>query len=224
MNTHKGHRQRVKSRYLAEGLDSFEDHEILEMLLFYCIPMKDTNDLAHRMLNEYGSLANLFEADVNDICKRCGVSENTAIFLSLIPSLTRRYYKSKLGEKVVINSSSKAGEYAIALFAGRTYEAFYVICLDANNRVKHATLLQEGTIDEVNAYPRLVVEAAIRHKANSVILMHNHPGGTLYPSSMDIKLTKRIVIVLEAISINVMDHIIVADDRYFSFAENKLFE
>ncbi|TEB07133.1 hypothetical protein Psch_00676 [Pelotomaculum schinkii] len=216
---HEGHRQRVKGRYLAEGLDSFEDHQVLELLLFYCIPMKDTNELAHKIIGEFGSLANIFEADPKDICKRCGVSENTAILLSIIPSLTRRYFKGKWGEKPVLSSSTKAGEYAVSLFTGRTYEVFYVICLDSQNRVNYAVLVHEGTINETPVYPRIIVETVLRHQANSVILAHNHPGGSMRPSDADLQITKRIIAALEAISVHVADHIIVAGDRYFSFAE-----
>ena len=216
---HEGHRQRVKARYLAEGLDAFEDHQVLEMLLFFCIPMKDTNELAHKMIREFGSLAGLFEADPKDIGRRCGVSENTSILISLIPSLTRRYFKGKWGDKPVLNSTSKAGEYAVSLFTGRTYEAFFVICLDAQNKVNYAALVHEGTINEAAVYPRLIVEAALRHQANSIILAHNHPGGSIQPSSADIDVTKKIITAVEAISIKVMDHIIVAGDKFCSFAE-----
>lgn len=216
---HEGHRQRVKSRYLAEGLDSFEDHQILEMLLFFCIPMKDTNELAHKMLLEFGSLPGLFEADPKDICKRCGVSENTAILVSLMPSLARRYFKGKWGDKPVLNSSSKAGEYAVSLFTGRTYEAFFVICLDSQNRVNYAAMVHEGTINEAPVYPRVIVETALRHQANSIILAHNHPGGSMQPSGADIEITKKITAAIEAISIKVVDHIIIAGDKYLSFAE-----
>lgn len=221
-NLHEGHRQRVKSRYLNEGLDAFEDYQVLELLLFYSVPMRDTNELAHKMINEFGSLAGLFEADPKDVCRRCGVSENTAILLSLIPSLARRYFKGKWGDKPVLNSSTKAGEYAVSLFTGRTYEVFYVICLDAQNRVNYAAMVHEGTINEAPVYPRLIVETALRHQANSVILAHNHPGGSLQPSRADIEVTKKIITALSAISITVVDHIITAGDKYFSFAEKGL--
>ncbi len=221
-NVHAGHRQRVKDRYLLEGLDAFEDHQVLELLLFYAIPRKDTNELAHRMIKEFGSLAGLFEANAKDIARRCDVSENTAILISLIPSLSRRYFLGKWGEKPIINSSSKAGEYAISLLAGRIYEVFYVICLDTQNRVNHADMVHEGTINEAAIYPRLIVETALRHQASSVILAHNHPGGSIQPSGADISVTKRIVTALESISIKVLDHIIVAGDRYTSFAERGL--
>lgn len=219
---HDGHRQRVKERYLSEGLDSFQDHEVLEFLLFFCIPMKDTNELAHKMILEFGTLAGLFEADPMEISKRCGVSENTAILVSSVTSFARRYNKVKQGAKPVLNSSSKAGEYVKTLFIGKTYEAMYVICLDSQSRLNHAKLVHEGTINEVTVYPRLVVETALRYKAISVILAHNHPGGTLHPSKADVEMTKRVMIALEAISISVMDHIIVASDKYVSFAEKGL--
>jgi DNA repair protein RadC len=221
-NLHQGHRQRVKARYLEEGLDAFADHQVLEMLLFYCIPMKDTNELAHKMIREFGSLAGLFEADAKAICERCQVSENTAILVSLIPKLAGRYYKGKLGDRPVLGNPQAAGAYIKTLFAGRTYEAFYVISLDSQNRVNHATLVHEGTINEAPVYPRLIVEAALRHKANTIIVAHNHPGGSLRPSKGDIEVTKTIREATEAIAIRVVDHIIVAGDQFFSFADNGL--
>ncbi|MDD2212889.1 MAG: DNA repair protein RadC [Clostridia bacterium] len=219
---HQGHRQRVKARYLKEGLDAFADHQVLEMLLFYCIPMRDTNELAHKMIREYGSLAYLFEADPQDIANRCKVSENTALLVSLIPSLARRYFKGKWGDKPILDNSSKAGDYALSLFTGRIYEVFYVICLNSQNRVNYAALVHEGTINEAPVYPRIIVETALRHQANSIILAHNHPGGSLQPSSADIQITRKIMTAVEALSIKVVDHIIVAGDKYYSFAEKGL--
>ncbi|KJS88413.1 MAG: DNA repair protein RadC [Peptococcaceae bacterium BICA1-8] len=221
-NVHKGHRQRVKERYLKEGLDSFADHQVLELLLFYAIPMKDTNELAHRMIKEFGSLALLFEAHPQEITQRCGVSENIAILVSLIPPSSRRYFKGKWGDKPVLNSSQKSGEYAVTLFAGRIYEVFYLICLDTQNRVVHAVLVHEGTINEAPVYPRIIVETALRHQAHSVILAHNHPGGSLNPSKADIDVTQRIKTALNPIDIKVIDHIVVAGGKYVSFAEQGL--
>ncbi|MBC3887811.1 DNA repair protein RadC [Acetobacterium paludosum] len=221
-NPHQGHRQRVKNRALLEGIDSFEDHQILELLLFYCIPMKDTNELAHQLIKAYGSLSGVFDADPVDLCKMAGVTENTGVLLSLMPALARRYNQGKFKEKAVLDSTSRAGEYAVALFTGRLYEVFYVICLDSQNRVNHACLLHEGTINEAPVYPRLIVETALRHQAASIILAHNHPGGSRQPSRADVDVTKKISLATEAIAIPVADHIIVAGDGYYSFAENRL--
>lgn len=219
---HTGHRKRVRERFLKEGLDAFEDHQVLELLLFYSIPYRDTNELAHRLIKKYGSLSGVFEADPMDLMSTPGVGYNTAVFLSLIPSVARIYFRDRWGNKVVLNSSAKAGEYAISLFAGRPYEVFYVISLDAQNRVNHATLVHEGTINEAPVYPRTIVEAALRHKAANVIIAHNHPGGSLNPSRADIEVTKKISKVLAGISIKVVDHIIVAGGKYLSFAEKGL--
>jgi len=221
---HAGHRDRVRERYLTEGLDAFRDHEVLELLLFYCIPKRDMNPVAHALIQEYGSLSGLFEADPRDVARRCGLSEATAILLSLAGPLTRRYLKQRWGDRPMLGTSSRAGEYAVSLFSGRPYEVFYVICLDAQNRVNHAALVHEGTLNEAPVYPRLIVEAALRHKANSVILSHNHPGGSLSASGPDLDVTRRIKAALTPISIPVVDHIIVAGEKYASLAEQGLME
>jgi DNA repair protein RadC len=219
---HDGHRERLKNRFIFEGLDNFEQHQVLELVLFYCIPRKDTNEIAHELINKYGSISGVFEADYKDLAEQTGVGKNSALLLNLIPSLSRLYLKDKCGERPVLNSSVKAGEFIVSLFAGRIYEAFYVICLDAQNKVNHAALVHEGTINEAPIYPRIIVETALRHQANSVILAHNHPGGSLRASSADIEATKRIKSALEGISIKVVDHIISAGSKYLSLAEEGL--
>ncbi|NLO99660.1 MAG: DNA repair protein RadC [Clostridiaceae bacterium] len=223
-NVHEGHRGRIKERYMEEGLDNFSDHEVIELLLFYSIPQRDTNALAHRMIKEFGTLHDLLEADPRDIERRCNVSLNTAILVSLAAPLSRRYLRQKWGNRPVVNSSSIAGNYALSLFAGRVYECFFVICLNSQNRVNHSALVHEGTINEAPVYPRIIVETALRHKANSIILAHNHPGGSLKASNADIDVTRKICQALKTISINVVDHIIVAGDRYLSFAEQGLLD
>jgi DNA repair protein RadC len=219
---HQGHRERIKNRFLNEGLDHFNQHQVLEFLLFYTIPRKDTNPLAHTLVKRYGSLVGVLEAGYEDLAKVEGISRNTAIFLSLIPHLCRRYINDKQGNKPQLNSSAKAGEYARTLFYGRQYEMFYVICLDSQNRVNHAALVHEGTIDSAPVYPRLIVETALRHKAAAMILAHNHPGGSLKPSAADLDATRKICNACDAISIRVVDHIVVAGDKYFSFADKGL--
>jgi DNA repair protein RadC len=219
---HEGHRSRLKSRFLEEGLDGFEDHQILELLLFYAIPRRDTNEFSHSLINKYGSLSGVLEADPKDLAKIPGVGENSAILLALIPSLARIYLKDRWGTRPSLDSTAKAGEYVLTLCAGRTYEVFYVICLDAQYHVIYPALVHEGTIDQAPVYPRIIVETALRHKAHSVILAHNHPGGSATPSPQDIEVTKRIQIALEQISISVLDHIIAAGEQYVSCSEKGL--
>ncbi|MCL2462445.1 MAG: hypothetical protein FWF44_07245, partial [Defluviitaleaceae bacterium] len=146
-NVHKGHRERMRKKYLQDGLDNFEDHEILEILLFYCIPMKNTNELAHELIAEFGSLTVLFESDPVEIMRRGKVSEATAVLISMIPSLANHYFVSKWERNTRMNSSETAGKYAVSLFAGKTVELFYVMCLDAQRHLIHATKISEGTVD-----------------------------------------------------------------------------
>lgn len=221
-NVHAGHRKKLKQRFIEEGLDSFEDHQVLEMLLFYSIPRRDTNEIAHRLIKKFGTLEAIFDSTPEQLMEKGEVTENTAVLLTMIPELARKYMLLKHGKKPVLDSPAKAGEYITKLFIGRNYEAFYVCCLNSQNQLNYAALVHEGTINEAPVYPRLIVETALRHQANSVILAHNHPGGSLRPSAADIEVTRRIYEALKAISIKVVDHIIASGNNYFSFAENGL--
>ncbi|MGI6361957.1 MAG: RadC family protein [Bacillota bacterium] len=221
-NVHKGHRKRLKSRYHKEGLANFEDHQVLEMLLFFAIPHRDTNDLAHQLLNEYGSFSAVLEADPLDMIKIKGVGEHTALLLTILPEILGRYQKDKSGRNLYIQDTESLAKYAVSLMVGQQNEAFYLICLDAQNKVNNAAMLHVGTINEVTVYPRSVVETAIRHNAKSVALVHNHPSGNLTPSVNDMNLTYKLMDIMQEISISVVDHIIVSNDRYLSFAEKGL--
>ena len=207
---------------MREGIDHFEEHQILEMLLFYAIPRRDTNEIAHGLIKEFKDLAGVLDAKIEDLEKVEGMGGNSATLLSLMGPLSRRYQSCKFKGKHQLNSSQKAGEYAMHLFTDVRYECFYLICLNNQNQVRHAAKTFEGTINEAAVYPRVVVETALKHHASSVILAHNHPGGSLKPSQGDIQVTKRIKEALDAIDIKVIDHIIVGDNRYYSFAEDRL--
>ena len=188
LGMHEGHRKRLKDRFIAEGLQNFEEHQVLELILFYTIPRRDTNEIAHRLIKKFGALSNVIEADVKDLMTIEGIGENAAVFLSMISATSGYYLKNKQGDKPVIDSSSKAGEYVLSLFIGQKYEVFYVVCLDSQNRVSWADILFEGTLNETSIYPRNLIEVALRHKANSIIIAHNHPGGSLKPSSEELLL------------------------------------
>jgi len=215
---HGGHRDRFRARYISGGLEGFHDHEVLELLLYYCYPRGDTNPRAHMMLGEFGSLHNLFEADVETLMERLNCTENVAVLLNLIPALANRYFRSKWSRKVTLNSVKAAGDFAIDLFVGHTVERFYVLSLDSQGRLINTTLISKGTVDEAAVYPREVIRVAIQDKVTSVILTHNHPGGYLRPSQADLDVTRQIVEGLQYIGVNVLDHIVVAGDTYYSFA------
>lgn len=216
---HKGHRGRLKMRFLKEGLDGFEDHQVLELLLFQTIPRLDTNPVAHSLIQRFGSLSAVLEADTKDLASVDGVGLNAAAFLSMIPQVTRRYFIDRIKHsRKPLTSSETASEYLVPLMAGRTEEVFYVICLDSRLRVLYPALISEGTVKDAFVHPRHVVEAAVRHKAASVLLAHNHPGGTVSPSNHDHSITRRLVQALGNIDIKVVDHVIVAGDQIYSFA------
>lgn len=216
-----GHRARMRERYVEHnGFESFNDQEALEMLLFYCVRQNDTSELAHKMINEYGSLSSLFDTNPLDIAKRCDVSEYVSVLITMIPQLAKLYAKSKWDKNVRLVSSSMAGKYLIDLFSGRNTEAFYILCLDAQRRLNHAVLVSEGSVEEAPIYIRNIVEMALLHNSVSIVLSHNHPGGSKSASGADIEATRQIIRAFELLEINVLDHIIVADCSYYSFAEN----
>lgn len=218
-NLHSGHRERLRRRFLEEGIDSFEEHQVLELLLFHVIPRGDTNTTAHRLIQRFGSLSAVLEADPKDVATVDGIGEKAAAFLAMIPQVTRRYYHDRvLRDRPKLNSSDLVAEYLVPLMAGRPEEVFYVLCLDTQCRVLYPALISEGTVKEAAVYPRHVVEAALRHRAASVIFAHNHPAGTFTPSPQDHNLTKLLVQALGPLDIKVLDHIIVAGNRAYSFA------
>ncbi len=218
---HTGHRQRLKNRYLKEGLDSFEMHEVLELLLYYSIPRRDCNPIAHHLLDEFKVISNVLDTDVERLSKVDGIGENSAILLSLIPKIAKIYLQEKwsMDNKDTLGSFETIGRYAIGMFIGKKNEEFGIICLDSNRKVHYSGIVQKGSINETPAYPRLVVDAALRANAQTVVLCHNHPSGSILPSGADKEATETIVNALEAISIDVLDHVIVSGDRFYSMAE-----
>lgn len=221
-NIHKGHRQRLKRRFVKEGLGSFEDHEALELLLFYSIPRRDTNELAHRLISSFGSLKNLFAANVSDIMQVEGVGEHTAILIKLLPEIAGRYWFSQHPNRATITSILSAAEFFQSLLFGESVEKFYIACLDVSFRVISEQLLSQGTPTQTPVFIRHIAEAALRNSSEMILVAHNHPGGDPYPSKSDIELTIKIQEAMDALSIRLLDHIIVSDHDYFSFAAKQL--
>lgn len=218
-NLHSKHRDRVRERYIKEGIDSFEPHQVLELVLFYAIPRKDTNEIAHRLLNKFGDLSGVFEAPPEELMTVEGIGEGTAIFLNMFSQVGRRYDLDKIKNKVSIGSTCDAGEFCIKLFQGRIYETFFVISLNSQNKIINIEKLSEGTTGEAVVYPRNIARAALRNNASKIILTHNHPGGVRAPSKEDVSLTRSVKAALDSVDVLLNDHIIVAEDGYYSFAE-----
>ena len=178
-NIHEGHRDRMRTRYLQEGADGMASHEILEILLYGTIPRGDTNEIAHHLLDEFGSISNLIEADPHEIAKTAGVGIKSAVFLSLLHELVLRYEREKLEQKPALTSIPRSVDYCKALLAFRPRECFYAICLDSRRKIIHTSKISEGTVNDAAVSPRLVVEKALRYKATGVLLCHNHPSGNV---------------------------------------------
>lgn len=223
-NNHKEHRQRLKARYHREGLDNFEDHNILELLLFFGIPYKDTNNLAHELLNRFGSLSGVLEASREELMNVNGIGENAATLLNLIPALSRKYLEDKVDEKAPMNSCSAVGNYLIAKYRFRQDEVFSMVCLDQSCRLISWEIISSGTINVTAVNSRKVIEAAMKTSANAVVLAHNHPNGLAVPSGDDIKSTMALVEALNIIGVRVLDHIIISGEDFVSLASSQQYK
>ncbi len=218
---HEGHRQRVLDRFIKEGLGNFEDHQVLELLLFYSIPRKDTNETAHRLLKEFGSISNVLEADVRELMKIEGIGKNTAVFLNLIFGTFKKYRLDSMKQRPRIVTIDDAGKFATGLFLGIQMEKVYIICLDLRSKVINTVCISEGTIDETPFYPRKIVAEALKNNAAKVIMAHNHPGGSPKPSVKDLETTTMALDLLKKIDIDLIDHIIVGKDTFLSMAAQR---
>ena len=223
MGTHDGHRSRMRSRFIENGLNSFEDHEVLELLLFYGQPRKNTNETAHALLNRFGSLHQVFNASIADLQEVEGVGESCAVLLNLIPQLQRKYEMSKSVDTKTIKGTSDAGPFFVAQFRNEQDEVLKILCLDAKGSIKKCVDIGKGVVNSVHFSPRKIVETALENKASSVIMAHNHPGGTIMPSREDINATMKVKNALDTVDIRLNDHIIVADKDYCSLLEEGYF-
>ena len=222
-NIHKSHRERVKERFLKEGLGAFADHEVLELLLFYAIPQGDVNPLAHRLLERFSTPSSVFNASVEELCMVDGIKTHTAVLIKLIPQLSQFYNSLAVREKKALYNSQEAGSYICGMLGYRKSEVFAVVCLDAQKNVLAFEILEEGTVSNANIHPRKVVECVVRHNASAVILAHNHPSGSAFASENDRIITEQLCTILEGMDINVIDHIIAASaDRFISMADSGL--
>jgi len=214
----------MRARYAKQGLEGFASHEVLELLLFYAVPQKNVNPLAHQLLTRFGSLGNVLQAEPEQLRKVNGIGEYTSIYLSLFSQVTHYAQLEKTGERVVISSRRAAEEYCVKLLSGERREVFYVICMNAQMRVLNNVLIAKGSLSDVPAYPRLVAEAALNHNAHSVLLCHNHPGGSSTPSQADVESTRQLGVLLHGLEITMADHIIVADGQALSMVASHFIE
>lgn len=217
---HKDHRKRLKDRFLENGLDSFTDIQALELLLFYAIPQKDTNPIAHALLDRFGSLSQVLDADMEELKKVGGIGDHAATLLHLVTELSRFYQVDSAQRTQVLTSLDACGAYLVPRFFGRKVETVFLLCLDAKCKVLCCREVGEGSVNAASISVRKVVETALSANATTVVLAHNHPSGVALPSADDVQTTRRIAAALNVVEVKLIDHIVVAEGDFISMAQS----
>lgn len=216
MGLHDGHRDRLKKQFYDHGLEVFNDINALEMLLFFSIPRRDTNETAHRLLNHFGSLSRVFSASMQELMEVPGVGERSALLITFIQQLIKKIEISKTADIKYINNPDDAGRYFLPRFVNEGDEVLYLLCLDSKRAIIKCCEIAKGTVNSVDVNARRIFQTALSEKACSVILAHNHPRGLPIPSKEDEMLTVKICKGLREMGIKLEDHIIVAENKYAS--------
>ena len=215
-NPHDGHRGRVKLRFLKEGLHNFAPHEVIELLLFFGIPVKDTNELAHELLERFGSLSGVLEAPYEELKRVKGISDHVASLICFCCQLSHRYYEDKLSFGTVLNSIHEVGQYILPKFLGLKNEAVVLLSMDNRRKVLNCTTIFEGSVNATEINVRLALQQALRDNATVAVLAHNHPNGTPTPSQEDFDMTDRLQRTLSELGLELVDHCVVARSNFTS--------
>lgn len=217
-----GHRERLRARYRQLGEAALQDYELLELLLTYAIPRRDTKLLTKKLLERFGTLARVFEAEPETLEEVDGIGPQAATLISLIRPLATRFLKAGPAGKTLLRSTAEAATYFQAKLKGLPEEEVHVAFVNAKNAVTATECLQRGPVDQSVVYVRKVIERALAHKASGFILAHNHPSGDPTPSSHDRELTQAIQAAATVVGVRFLDHLIIGDAAPFSFKANGL--
>lgn len=218
--SYMGHRERLRDKFAVGGLEQFLDHEILELLLTYCIARRDTKPMAWALIKRFGSLAAVLDAPIQEIDAVTGLGEQSALFLKLIRAVFKRYSLEEIKGKTVIHTPEEVLAYCKASLTDRTDECLELIYLSVRNTVMGTEIVSSGTLDRVSISPRKIVERALAAKAAAIILVHNHPSGDPTPSMDDIAMTKEVVRAAALLGIAVHDHLIIGRSEHYSLKAN----
>lgn len=218
-SVHEGHRKTVKKKFIENGLDVFQPHEALELYLYYAIPRKDTNPLAHRLLERFMTISGVCDAPIDELMNDFGLTENTAVLLKLLPQMSRLYNESKLLDDNIIQLDT-VGELIKTKFIGRIEEVVVLLLGDAKGKIIFFDVIAKGSVNSSDMPIRKIVDISIRHNAKLAFIAHNHPSGNALPSKSDIETTKIIYSTLKAVGVRLYDHFVVTDDDYVSFRES----
>ena len=224
-NIHAGHRARLLEQIYKSGLDNMTEVQVLEFVLTFFVPRKDTNELAHRLINEFGNLKNVLDASSDELIKVKGIGERIAKLISLLPQVFFFYRESGLkSNKTFIHNLKDAAKFLQNLFESKANEEFYMLFLNANNQLFRIEKIASGNVNEVNFSCQNIVNLALKHKPSYIILSHNHPNGFKEPSQADIQTTLKIAKLLQMNSFLISDHIIVGSNGYYSFNEHHILQ
>ena len=214
-----GHRQRLREKFLKSGLKGFHDYEVVELLLTLATPQKDCKQSAKAALKRFKTLQGVLEASPGELCEIKGIGPKNLFGLKFIKAVSERYLEKKIIQKNPLSNSRELFNYLNHTLRDKHRECFKVIFLDSKNHVLSAETLSEGTLTASSVYPREVIQAALRHHAAALIFAHNHPSGDPKPSPEDIAITRQLVFAGKVMGITVHEHIVIGDNRYFSFAD-----
>ncbi len=216
---HLGHRDRLKNRFERAGIAGLQDYEVLELLLFYALPRKDVKPLAKDLMKRFGSLKGVLDAGNEALEGVPGIGRQVVLLFRLVRDLGSLYLRQRAEEKEQISSTKELIDYCLSSMGGLKDEHFAVIYLNARNKIIRVETIQEGIVNQAVVYPRKVLEKALTHKASAIILVHNHPSGHVRPSDADIRLTRVLQDAARVMDIVLHDHLIVGENRFFSFRE-----
>ena len=211
---HDGHRQRLKNKFLENGFQGFEPHNILELLLFYSIPRKDTNEIAHDLLNQFGSLKNVFNAEFNDLIQVKGITENSATLIKMIPKIAQEYLSDSFKEGIILDTANKIGEYFVSKYVGERNEIVYAMLLSNKFELLTVVKIHEGSVNSALVVPRKILDSVVKYNASMVVIAHNHPEGIVCPSMDDINTTADLMTSLNAFGINLIEHFVVSGNEF----------
>ena len=211
---HAGHRERLRARYTRSGLDDFADHEVLELLLTYAIPRVDVNEPAHELINRFGSVAGVLDALPEELCEIDRVGPGAAQFLTMLPSVFRRYALDKTEPGEPMDTLAKIGEFLHAKYTGITFERVYLLLFDNSMRLIDCCHLDDGAVNCSKITMRKVAELCLTKHASCAVLAHNHPLGLAIPSGADIEVTRSVENSMETIGMTFLEHIIVTENSY----------
>jgi DNA repair protein RadC len=219
-----GHRKRLREKFLKSGLSGFHDYEIVELLLTLGSPRKDCKQQAKEAIKRFKTLRGVLAASPEELQQIDGIGPHSAFGIKLMQEVAKEFLKEKIVQKPFYKSPREIFDYLYHAMRDLKKEIFKVIYLNSQSQIIETTDLFEGTVNSSSVSPREVIEGAIKYNAISLIFVHNHPSGNPEPSASDKELTRELVYAGKVMQIKVLDHIIIGDNRYFSFADDGLIE